>query len=63
MRTKTIASLAGLLASSLAIAHGPHADIHGAGIMETLLHLLAHAWPVIPIAAAYLLFRRYQTDK
>ena len=56
---KLIATLTGLTASATAFAHGPHAEIHGAGIAETLIHLLAHAWPVVPIAlVGILLYKR-----
>lgn len=61
--SKGIILVAGLTASVTALAHGPHLEVEGTGVMETLAHLLAHAWPVIPIVAAYLLLRRCQAEK
>jgi hypothetical protein len=60
---KGLGLVAGLAASASAFAHGPHVEVQGTGAMETLLHLMAHAWPVVPIVAAYLLVRHVQADK
>lgn len=63
MSTKLLAAAVGLLASTSLLAHGTHAEVHGHGLGETLLHLLAHAWPVLPIVAlGYYLYRRNRNN-
>ena len=60
---KIITTTLGLLCSLGASAHGPHAEIQGtAGIAETLMHLAAHAWPIIPPALIFIwLYRKRQS--
>lgn len=63
MVNKFFIAITGLLASSSLLAHGPHVEVHGHGLVETLLHLLAHAWPVLPIAAlGYYLYQRNRNN-
>lgn len=60
MQIKTVPSVILLtLASTSALAHGPHAEVVGNGIGEFLLHLFSHAWPVLPLALALPLVLRY----
>ena len=60
---KIITLAAGLLYSLGVAAHGPHAEIHGPGLIETLTHLAAHSWPVLPIAiVAFWFYRKRQSD-
>ncbi|MBF0257187.1 MAG: hypothetical protein HQL47_12185 [Gammaproteobacteria bacterium] len=59
MSHKLLIATTSLLTSTSLLAHGPHAEVHGQGLAETLVHLLAHAWPVLPIAAlGYYLYQR-----
>jgi hypothetical protein len=59
MINKLLFASSALLASSSLLAHGPHAEVAGQGLGETLVHLLAHAWPVIPVVAvAFYLHQR-----
>jgi hypothetical protein len=54
----TLITAGGLLGSGAVLAHGPHAEVPP----ESLLHLLAHGWPVllvaITLAGAYYLLRK-----
>ena len=54
----TLITATGLLGSSLALAHGGHAELPQA----SLLHLLAHNWPlllaVVTLAGLYVLRRK-----
>jgi hypothetical protein len=55
----TIAGSA-LLLSTTVLGHGPHAEVSGNDIMANLLHLLAHAWPVVPLAViGYFAYKRF----
>lgn len=39
---------AGVLFSGSVLAHGPHPDLANSGsFIDTLLHLIAHAWPLL----------------
>jgi hypothetical protein len=63
MHAKVVLFCALLLCSGSLLAHGPHSEILGAGLLEDLTHLLAHAWPVVPaVLIGLLLFRRTRTD-
>ncbi|MEO5342918.1 MAG: hypothetical protein H7842_06200 [Gammaproteobacteria bacterium SHHR-1] len=63
MSQKFLIATTALLSSTSLLAHGPHAEVHGQGLGETLLHLLAHAWPVIPIAAVGYFFYQRKRNK
>ena len=60
---KIITLATGLLFSLSAAAHGPHAAVQGSGLIETLTHLAAHSWPVLPIAALAIWFYRKQQSE
>ncbi len=54
---KTLITIGLLSSASFALAHGPHREV----TEQSLLHLLEHAWPVLPFAILGLLLWRWQT--
>jgi hypothetical protein len=63
MRNPLLTTALALLAPTTLLAHGPHLDIEGVGLLENLLHLAAHAWPVLPLAVVGYFLYRSQRDK